>query len=448
MNKGFRRSFYALYLRISAGVIIVIITTMFLSFFFIDKLLYSYLKLQYKEQVFSVISGLDWAASGLLEKKEINSLQRLTENIGSYSFIEKIRIYNTEDKIISSNNKEEVGEEQREKIVNEILIKNKLRSMEINFKEGRFKVAVPIKGKEYSRVTKSGVVGVLFIKVALRGIDKLMYDYRHNIIRNIIIVGVFLLIIILILLTKKLFIPLIKLSDAAKEVSRGNYKSKIENSSRLEFNYLIDEFNHMIEQINIRDEKLKISRKKLEDYSLLLEKKVKERTKELHLSNKNLKKIAITDGLTKVYNRKYILEKLEVEIENAKRVHEKPSVVMLDVDDFKKINDKYGHQTGDEVLKKISEFIKSNLREIDLFGRYGGEEFIIILPETNIEKSFYIAERIREEVENIRYDNENIKTTISLGVIEVVDENQNEIIRKVDKLLYKAKANGKNRVEK
>ncbi|UUV17206.1 GGDEF domain-containing protein [Fusobacteria bacterium ZRK30] len=448
MRKGLRRSFYTLYLKISMGLIVVIVTTMLLSFFFIDKLLYSYLKLQYKEQVFSVISGLDWAASGLLENKEINSLQRLTENIGSYSFIEKIRVYDTEDHIISSNNKGEVGEKLREKIVNEILVKNKLRSMEINFKEGRFKVAVPIKGKEYSRVTKSGVVGVLYIKVDLKGIDKLMYEYRHNIIRDIIIVGVLLLIIILILLTKKMFIPLIKLSDAAIEVSRGNYKSKIENSSKLEFSYLINEFNHMIEQINIRDEKLKISRKKLEDYSLSLEKKVKERTKELHLSNEKFKKIAITDGLTKIYNRKYILEKLGSEIEKAIRVHEKPSVVMLDVDDFKRINDKYGHQTGDEVLKKISEFIKSNLREVDLFGRYGGEEFIIILPETNIEKSFDIAERIREEVETIRYDNENIKTTISLGVVEVADESQDEIIRKVDKLLYKAKARGKNRVEK
>lgn len=448
MSRGFRRSFYVLYLKISVGLIVVIITTMLLSFFFIDKLLYDYLKFQYKEQVFSVISGLDWAASGLLENKEINSLQRLTENIGSYSFIEKIRVYNREDKVISSNTKGEVGEELREKIVNEILIKNKLRSMEINFKEGRFKVAVPIKGKEYSRVTKNGVVGVLFIKLDLKGIDKLMHDYRYNIIRDIIIVGLLLLIIILILLTKKLFIPLIKLSDAAIEVSRGNYKSKIQNSSKLELSYLIDEFNHMIEQINIRDKKLKISRKKLEDYSLLLEKKVKERTKELHLSNEKFKKIAITDGLTKVYNRKYILEKLGAEIEKAIRVHEKPSVVMLDVDDFKKINDEYGHQTGDEVLKKISEFIKNDLRDIDLFGRYGGEEFIIILPETNIEKSFYIAERIRRNVENIRYNNEKIKTTISLGVVEVADENQDEIIRKVDKLLYKAKAKGKNRVEK
>ena len=448
MSKGFRRSFYSLYLKISMGLIAVIVTTMFLTFFFVDKLLYSYLKLQYKEQVFSVISGLDWAASGLLENKEINSLQRLTENIGSYSFIEKIRVYNTEDNIISSNNKREVGKELKERIVNEILIKNKLRSMEINFKEGRFKVAVPIKGKEYSRVTKSGIVGVLYIKVDLKGIDKLMFEYRYSIIRDITIVGVLLLIIILILLTKKMFIPLIKLSDAVIEVSRGNYKSEIENNSKLEFNYLIDEFNHMIKQINIRDEKLRISRKKLEDYSLLLEKKVKERTKELHLSNEKFKKIAITDGLTKIYNRKYILEKLGSEIEKSIRIHEKPSIVMLDVDDFKRINDNYGHQIGDEVLKKISEVIKNSLRDIDLFGRYGGEEFIIIIPETNIEKSFHIAERIREEVENIRYANENIKTTISLGVVEVVDENQHEIIRKVDKLLYKAKENGENRVEK
>ena len=448
MSKGFKASFYTLYLKIAIGLIIAVITSMFLSFFLIDKLLYSYFKAQYKEQVFSVILGLDWAASGLLENKEINSLQRLTENIGSYSFIEKIRIYNTKDIIISSNNREEIGKVLREEIVGEILIKNKLRSMELNFEDRVFKVAVPIDGKEYSRITKNGVVGVLFIKVNLRGIDGLMHDYRHSLFRDNLIIGILLLIVILLLLAKRLFIPLVKLSDAVKDVSRGDYKNKIENSSKLEFSYLIHEFNHMIEQINIRDEKLKVNQKKLEDYNLLLETKIKERTKELHLSNEKFKKIAITDGLTTIYNRKYILEKLEIEIEKAIRIHEKPSVIMLDVDDFKRINDKYGHQTGDEVLKKITKFIKNNLRNIDLFGRYGGEEFIIILPETKIEKAFYIAERIRDGVGNIKYASKNIKTTISLGVVEVADENQDEIIKKVDELLYKAKENGKNRVEK
>lgn len=170
--------------------------------------------------------------------------------------------------------------------------------------------------------------------------------------------------------------------------------------------------------------------------------------KELQNLNTLLEDMVVKDGLTDLYNHKYIYERLEKELKLCKRYERKLSVLMFDIDFFKKINDNYGHQAGDDVLKGISNSLKKEFRTTDIIGRYGGEEFIVILPETELDSAYFTAERVRKSIENEEYV-KSIKVTISGGVVEYCGENTAlEIIGKADILLYSAKRKGRNQIEK
>lgn len=169
---------------------------------------------------------------------------------------------------------------------------------------------------------------------------------------------------------------------------------------------------------------------------------------ELMEANLKLKEMAITDGLTQLYNHKHSYYKLEEEITRATRYGNRLSVIMFDIDHFKAINDTYGHQTGDKTLIKISQLIKNNLRDIDHIGRYGGEEFIVILPQTGLDNAYITAERIRRAIESTRFEAGKIRITICGGVVEFKKENALILIGKAEELLFKAKQKGRNRIEK
>lgn len=171
----------------------------------------------------------------------------------------------------------------------------------------------------------------------------------------------------------------------------------------------------------------------------------------MSLENARLYHEAIIDGLTKLYVRRYFEIQLHTEVKRVKRFGENLSVMMLDIDHFKKINDRYGHQAGDYVLKKLSRILKEKTREVDIVSRYGGEEMIILLPGSDAEGALHTAERIRESVEghNFLFKGEKIKVTISAGVSEVTPENlisPDEAVSLADKALYRAKNTGRNRV--
>lgn len=155
------------------------------------------------------------------------------------------------------------------------------------------------------------------------------------------------------------------------------------------------------------------------------------------------------DGLTQVYNRKHWEECLEQEFSRARRHHHKLSLIMFDLDHFKLLNDTYGHQGGDKVLIDIASNITSVLRLGDIFGRYGGEEFAVILPETDINGAAELAGRILTSVnqKNIEFEQNSITTTVSIGVAELnVDDTRYEnLISHADIALYKAKSAGRNR---
>lgn len=165
----------------------------------------------------------------------------------------------------------------------------------------------------------------------------------------------------------------------------------------------------------------------------------------------NLGSAAHTDPLTRIYNKGYLLEALEAEFKRAKALHTDFSLVFFDLDHFKKINDTYGHDAGDYVLKELTSLIKSSqLRPKDVFARYGGEEFVILLGNTNIKAGTELAERIRSAVEAhaFIYEGKRLPVTTSIGVAELRAgiESAQTLIKAADQALYSAKSSGRNRV--
>ena len=168
-------------------------------------------------------------------------------------------------------------------------------------------------------------------------------------------------------------------------------------------------------------------------------------------------KHATLDALTGFNNRRQLEERIKQEVSSAKRQKRNLCAIMTDVDFFKSANDTYGHAVGDLVLKTIARVIKMQLRDYDIAGRYGGEEFSIILPYTKLSEAQMVAERLRKAVEKTKIDiskvnsdvtEKNIGVTISLGVAEYSpDDDENTLLQKADKALYNAKENGRNRVE-
>jgi len=158
----------------------------------------------------------------------------------------------------------------------------------------------------------------------------------------------------------------------------------------------------------------------------------------------------MTDGLTGLYNRKFLDIKIREEFNRHKRYGGVFSIIMLDIDNFKSVNDTFGHQCGDFVLKSISSRVSSLIRNLDYLVRYGGEEFCCVLPETGIPDAIRVAERFKEAIEQQEnnFDGNLIKVTISLGVSEFREEMESShmMIKKADEALYRAKREGRNRV--
>ena len=165
---------------------------------------------------------------------------------------------------------------------------------------------------------------------------------------------------------------------------------------------------------------------------------------------KKLDALSRIDPLTKLSNRRDILEKLDSEQAEYERYGKTFVVVMGDIDYFKKINDSFGHDTGDFVLKNVANIIKEQLRRVDHLARWGGEEFLIILPETNLLGGAKVAEKIRSAIEQSRFHflENSLKVSMSFGVSSHVGKGTNldELIKKADQLLYQAKDSGRNKV--
>ena len=177
-------------------------------------------------------------------------------------------------------------------------------------------------------------------------------------------------------------------------------------------------------------------------WNRLLTKEIQKRKK----TEKELQKLSIIDSLTGIFNRYKIDTTLKQQIAYSKR-HQTPlSIIFFDIDHFKKINDTYGHKAGDEILKEITNLIKTHLREYDIFGRWGGEEFIIILPNTSLDQAVKVTKKLKSIIENKKF-NYIDKLTCSFGVTELKPEdNSDSILTRVDSFMYEAKKRGRNNI--
>jgi diguanylate cyclase (GGDEF)-like protein len=179
--------------------------------------------------------------------------------------------------------------------------------------------------------------------------------------------------------------------------------------------------------------------------------KIKSLQDELKKSNEMLKQLSNTDPLTGLYNRRYLEEMLLKEMQRAERKGGYISMVLLDIDHFKQVNDRYGHQSGDQVLAVVAELARDGLRSYDFVSRYGGEEFILTLPETNHEDALMIAERLRSRVQTHSFSGmlRGYNATVSLGVATYPTDfitSIADLIREADEAMYRAKTAGRNRV--
>jgi diguanylate cyclase (GGDEF)-like protein len=226
--------------------------------------------------------------------------------------------------------------------------------------------------------------------------------------------------------------PLDRLARGAADVAAGDLSLELPVISRGEVGYLTEAFNNMVARLRQGQEELAAIN------GILTEK------------NKELEVLSVTDGLTGLHNRKYFMEALNNELVRARR-HNHPFVVMMmDTDHFKKYNDTFGHPAGDALLKKIGEIFRESLRAIDYASRYGGDEFIVLLPEAGKEESLAVAERIRRKVAAAveKNDSGEIPVTISIGVAAFPEhgDTPEAIIGSADGALYRAKRNGRNQV--
>lgn len=169
----------------------------------------------------------------------------------------------------------------------------------------------------------------------------------------------------------------------------------------------------------------------------------------------SLNMVTITDELTGLYNRKYLHARLDAEISRAKRYGTDLSCLLIDIDFFKTVNDMYGYDWGDVLLKKVAEMLKALIRKEDILTRYGDEEFLLILPNTSEQQAFIFAERFRRDIEKMEFipaqEEERHPITISGGIssypfLENVEENSNSLIRYAEHALYNAKQSGKNQI--
>jgi diguanylate cyclase (GGDEF)-like protein len=225
--------------------------------------------------------------------------------------------------------------------------------------------------------------------------------------------------------------PLDRLTNGAAKVAAGDLEVKLSVAGHSEVRYLTEVFNDMVAR-------LREDREELAKINLTLTEK-----------NQELQTLSITDGLTGLYNRRHVMEVLTHEVARARRHQHAFCVMMIDVDHFKRYNDASGHQAGDALLKKIAVIFKESLRSTDYAGRYGGDEFIILLPETESTRAIEVAERLRERVHTeTTAETGKVPVSLCIGVaaFPAHGETLEAIVASADSALYEAKRAGRNRV--
>lgn len=209
-------------------------------------------------------------------------------------------------------------------------------------------------------------------------------------------------------------------------------------------------FGVFLRQVNETNSLLLQSNNALESLAQNLESEVQKKTAELIKANEMLMQLAITDPLTHIYNRRYLEENAIREIAHSTRYESPLSLILFDIDFFKVINDTYGHQSGDNVLICITQSVKTRIRKDDIFARIGGEEFVILLPNSAVDQAVVLAEEVKESVASLVIPSQNgsVSCTISIGVSEFRPQfsSFSEFLNDADQKLYRAKESGRNTI--
>ena len=233
-------------------------------------------------------------------------------------------------------------------------------------------------------------------------------------------------------LTAKIATPIEELSMLTGGLGENLKTQKLKSVGIIEVDHLSDNFNSMINELETRTDAL---------IGAQIREKIREKESEI------LERLAVTDSLTNLYNRRKLDKELTAENERAERFDHPYGIILLDIDHFKKINDTYGHQIGDQVLIDIAKRLQRLTRKTDIIGRWGGEEFLIICPQANKEGLTKLAENLRKSIEKYDFPVVNCQTcSFGISIYQQGDETK-DLISRADDDLYKAKSGGRNQVE-
>jgi len=232
--------------------------------------------------------------------------------------------------------------------------------------------------------------------------------------------------------------PVAALSDGARRINRGMVAVRIKGEGRDQIGQMIKAFNDMAEKITLTEAKLQATNKQ-----------IKNRNEDLERVNNELERLSVTDGQTGLYNHRHFWEIMEGEVSRSKRYKGDLALILMDIDDFKEVNDKFGHSTGDLLIETIGRLLREEVRETDAIARYGGEEFAVLLPETSKEGALRVSEKVRRAIENLVFKipdgGTTLTVTVSLGVAVYSGSSKN-FFNDADKALYESKRAGKNTV--
>jgi diguanylate cyclase (GGDEF)-like protein len=319
----------------------------------------------------------------------------------------------------------------------------------------------------YSDGSTDRVMGILKVTASQSIIvDRIKINVIF-IIANAFLKTFFLSIIIFIVGYRMIGKPLDELFGSVSRLDFDNVeqmeKSKIHLGEKFfkeknELTYLILAYNKTLDKLMSRTTQRDQARQELEGKNLSLKNLVNEKTlalqskiDELNGMNEKLEVLASTDPLTNLLNRRCFFERAEEELSRLKRNDKQAAVVIVDIDFFKAVNDKYGHPAGDAVLTVIAKILKNSVRQHDLVSRFGGEEFAIFLSDVDLEKAIMLAERMRENIaeQKVIYKGEIIKSTASFGLsmLNADSKDIHSVIHDADKLLYEAKESGRNNLK-
>ncbi len=264
---------------------------------------------------------------------------------------------------------------------------------------------------------------------------------------NDFIQSIALILLIILAFRKHLGAPLEELTNKVSQFSwygKGKRRINMRFHKKNELSILLSKFNELLQKISNEEVKrIALTQHHTED----LENKVEERTEELKRINEKLYFLAETDTLTELYNRSKLENELNINYEYFQRYRRIFSIILIDIDHFKNINDTYGHDIGDKTLIKIADILKSYTRKTDIVGRWGGEEFLIVCSETRMKNAYHLAETLRRVIDNTDFINVG-HISASFGIAQIENNIQlHDLVKHADIALYNAKDNGRNCTE-